>query len=75
MFEEYAIIDNLNDTNFYWDYVTAIYGSYKIYCNEAGYKNVLGRNNFVKRMEAIGFEKVKSREGWYLKKTFLEKRL
>jgi putative DNA primase/helicase len=75
MFEEYAIIDNLNGTNFYWDYVTAIYGSYKIYCNEAGYKNVLGRNNFVKRMEAIGFEKVKSREGWYLKKTFLEKRL
>ena len=75
MFEEYAIIDNLNGTNFYWNYVTAIYVNYKTYCAEAGYKNVLGRNNFVKRMEAIGFEKVKSREGWYLKKTFFEKRL
>jgi putative DNA primase/helicase len=75
MFEEYAIVENLNGTNFYWAYVADIYVNYKIYCNEAGYKNVLGRNNFVKRMEAIGFEKVKSRDGWYLKKTFLEKRL
>lgn len=70
MFEEYSIIDNLDGNNFYWGYVAALYTSYRMYCADAGYKNVLGRNNFVKRMEAIGFEKVKSREGWYLRKTF-----
>lgn len=74
MFEEQYILENL-PSSFYWKKITDIYRyDYRNYCSEAGYK-ALGRTNFVKRMEAIGFEKVKERDGWYLKKTFSGKRL
>lgn len=51
------------------------YPAYKEYCQEAGHKHPLSRNNFLVRMEALGFERVKQPAGMFLEKNFLEKRL
>jgi putative DNA primase/helicase len=54
----------------YSEIVHKIYQEYKVYCIEAGFKKPLGRNNFTKRMEAIGFEKKDKTEGWFLEKHY-----
>jgi putative DNA primase/helicase len=73
MFEEQHILENLRGT-IYFKLVTDSYGDYKGYCLDAGHKCPLGRNNFTKRMEALGFEKSKKNDGWMLEKNFIEKR-
>lgn len=69
MFEESEIIDDYR-TDGYYKTVADSYDDYKNYCSDAGHRSPLGRNNFTKRMEVIGFEKIKDRTGWYLKKTY-----
>jgi hypothetical protein len=69
MFEEQSIKDNLNGS-FYSQTVANSYLDYKSYCLDTGFKP-LGRNNFSKRMEAIGFQKCKLIDGWYIQKNIL----
>lgn len=69
MFEEQHIKENLKG-NFYICKVVECYGLYKDYCINAGYRGVLNRSNFVKRMLAIGFDKFEDREGTQLKKSY-----
>ncbi len=66
MFEEQYIKENLHGT-FYSQTVANSYLDYKSYCLDTGFKP-LGRNNFSKRMEAIGFQKCKLIDGWYIQK-------
>ena len=54
---EYAIDGLLKD----------VHSNYKSYCQDCGYR-ALGRNNFTKRMEALGFEKSHGRLGTVLEK-------
>ena len=68
MFEEQFILENLRGT-FYFRKVVEAHSDYKNYCSDAGYK-ALGRTNFSKRMESIGFEKVKQETGWHLRKNY-----
>jgi putative DNA primase/helicase len=68
MFEEQFILENLRGT-FYFRKVVEAHHDYKDYCSDAGYKP-LGRTNFSKRMESIGFEKVKQETGWHLRKNY-----
>ncbi len=67
MFEEQVIIERKKPS--YYEKVTIAYAEYADYCKEVNYKPV-GRNNFTKRMESIGFEKKKNNMGAFLKKTF-----
>lgn len=69
MFEEQEIIENYGLEGYYKT-VADSYSAYKTYCLDAGYRNPLGRNNFSKRMELLGFEKIKTEGGWYLKKYY-----
>ncbi|SJM95849.1 Phage/plasmid primase, P4 family (modular protein) [Crenothrix polyspora] len=69
MFEESEIIEHYQLEGYYKT-VSDSYKDYKAYCLDAGHRNPLGRNNFTKRMETIGFEKLKERAGWYLKKPY-----
>lgn len=71
MFEEQHIKENLAGS-IYFESVTDAYKDYKCYCMEAGYRT-LGRNNFSKRMEAIGFEKNESNKCTNLEKHYYEK--
>ena len=73
MFEEH-IRETLTGMT-YFKTVSEAYGDYKEYCNDAGYKHPLGRNNFSKRMETLGFEKKKTENGWHLDKNFTKKEL
>ena len=60
----------------YFKTVQEAYNDYKNYCQEAGHKFPLGRNNFVQRMVALGFEKSKKERAWMLEKNMtLKKRL
>ncbi|MDD5229393.1 MAG: phage/plasmid primase, P4 family [Methylococcales bacterium] len=68
MFEEQFIKENLRGT-FYTETVTNSYLEYKQYCLDAGFK-ALGRNNFSKRMQAIGFTNTKLDIGIALQKKF-----
>lgn len=70
MFEEQVIIERKKPS--YYEKVTIAYAEYTDYCKEVNYKPV-GRNNFTKRMESIGFEKKKNNMGAFLKKHFLWK--
>jgi putative DNA primase/helicase len=45
------------------------YKDYREFCAEAGIRHSLGRNNFSKRMEALGFVKDKRETGWHLSKS------
>lgn len=69
MFEEQSIKEHLRG-NFYICKVVECYGYYKDYCANAGYRGVLNRGNFVKRMLAIGFDKFTDREGTMLRKNY-----
>jgi putative DNA primase/helicase len=68
MFEEQHVKENLNGT-FYSQTVANAYLDYKNYCLDAGFKP-LGRNNFSKRMQAIGFTTSKLDIGIALQKKF-----
>lgn len=68
MFEEQFILENLRG-DFYFRKVVEAHHDYKNYCSDAGFKS-LGRTNFSKRMESIGFEKVKQETGWHLRKNY-----
>jgi len=72
MFED----DNLEDMqgHIYFETVSNAYRDYKSFCMDAGHRP-LGRNNFVKRMESLGFEKSHKAAGRALEKHYLEKRL
>jgi putative DNA primase/helicase len=72
MFEEH-IKDGLKG-NIYFVTVADSYRDYKEFCTESGNKS-LGRNNFSKRMEALGFEKVKKEDGWKLEKHYFGKKV
>ncbi len=68
MFEDQTIIEN--KVTHYSETVTNAHLAYKDYCNEAGYKP-LGRTNFAKRMESIGFKKSDAKNtGVYLEKEY-----
>ncbi|WP_262965381.1 primase-like DNA-binding domain-containing protein [Methylobacter psychrophilus] len=56
----------------YFKTVTDAYLEYKVYCQEAGHKYPLGRNNFVSRMEHLGFEKTKQAASSFLEKNYLK---
>lgn len=68
MFEEQHVKENLNGT-FYSQTVANSYLDYKSYCLDTGFKP-LGRNNFSKRMQAIGFTTSKFDIGIALQKKF-----
>ncbi len=68
MFEEQSILENPFCTG-YFKKVSDSYGDYKSFCNDAGYKP-LGRNNFAKRMEVLGFKKGKHETGMVLEKVY-----
>lgn len=67
MFEEQFIKESMGGEGYY-RLVSDSYADYKAYCLDAGYKFPLQRNNFSKRMEDFGFEKLKIEKGWILKK-------
>ncbi len=69
MFEEQFIKENLKG-GFYICKVVQCYSDYKSYCADVGFKGVLQRGNFVKRMQAIGFDKFEDREGTQLRKNY-----
>jgi putative DNA primase/helicase len=56
--------------NIYFKTVADAYLDYKLYCKDVGQNYPLGRNNFVKRMEALGFEKTHKEQGRMLEKYF-----
>jgi phage/plasmid-associated DNA primase len=58
----------------YFKTVADSYADYKIYCQAAGHNHPLGRNNFVSRMELLGFEKSHKEAGRMLEKRYSEKR-
>jgi putative DNA primase/helicase len=58
----------------YFKTVADAYTEYKTYCQDAGHRHPLGRNNFSSRMEGLGFTKTKKETGWHLEKNFIEKR-
>lgn len=70
MFESEDIINTKCYHTTYNRTVADSYMDYQLYCKEAGHKHPLGRNNFVKRMEALGFEKTHKEQGRMLEKTF-----
>ena len=72
MFEEQAIKENLRGNNSYCQSVTDSYRAYKVYCEESGLRNPLGRNNFTRRLEAIGFAKMKNKDGWWISKNYYQ---
>lgn len=44
-----------------------VYSNYQTYCRESGYR-ALGRNNFTKRMELLGFEKTHHEQGTHIER-------
>jgi putative DNA primase/helicase len=74
MFEDLHIKEELNGS-IYFEKVSDAYKDYRSYCMEAGHKQPLGRNNFSKRMELLGFEKKQKNTGWYLEKHYLMKNI
>ncbi|MFZ2170948.1 MAG: phage/plasmid primase, P4 family [Methylococcaceae bacterium] len=74
MFESEYIIEHQQHHNHYNKTVIDSYEDYKVYCKDAGHRP-LGRNNFSKRMEALGFDKRKEMPGIILEKHYPEKRL
>lgn len=73
MFEAEDISDNWHGMA-YRKTVTQSFKDYSQYAIDSGYKP-LGRKNFVKRMEALGFSKNKDRDGIFLEKTIPKKTL
>jgi putative DNA primase/helicase len=69
MFEEHYIKPNLGG-NFYLMLVGNCYRDYVSFCQEYGYKGVLGRGKFSKRMQSIGFEKFIDMTGTHLRKSY-----
>lgn len=69
MFEEHHIKPNLNGS-FYSMTVSEVHRDYKSFCEDYGYKGVLGRGNFSKRMQSIGFEKLEDAKGIWLQKNY-----
>ncbi len=57
----------------YYKTLVEAYAEYKVFCQDAGHKHPLGRNNFAIRMEVLGFEKTKKSAGTFLEKNFLGK--
>lgn len=74
MFEDQHIMENLKGT-IYFKQVTESYSDYKDYCMEAGHRHPLGRNNFVKRMEVLGFNKSIKECGTMLEKCFFKNKV
>ena len=72
MFEE-NILEDLRGS-IYFETVSDAHKAYKLFCIEAGHK-ALGRTNFSKRMESLGFEKLKKADGWQLEKHYHEKKV
>ena len=54
----------------YFETVSDAYRDYKEFCMDAGHSKPLGRNNFSKWMEALGFEKSKKEGGITLEKHY-----
>jgi len=69
MFEEY-FQEGMNGS-IYFETVSDSYNKYKAFCSDAGHK-ALGRTNFTKRMESLGFEKSKKEKGFVLEKHYLK---
>lgn len=66
MFEAHSM--ETKPGSMYFETVNDAYNEYKAFCLEAGHKHPLGRNGFSKRMETLGFEKHKTKNGWHLQK-------
>ena len=60
--------------NIYFKSYADAYAEYKHYCFEAGHSRPLGRNNFVNRMESLGFTRSKQESCMFLEKNYVEKR-
>ena len=74
MFESEVIIDEQQYHTSYSKTVADSYIDYQAYCKDVGHRFPLGRNNFVKRMEVLGYGKTHKERGWFLEKNFfLEK--
>lgn len=58
----------------YFKTIGDAYRDYKAFCLDAGHRP-LGRNNFVSRMIALGFNRSVNRNGKHLEKNYSEKRL
>ncbi|MFI3123239.1 MAG: phage/plasmid primase, P4 family [Methylococcales bacterium] len=74
MFEEHYIKPNLSGS-FYTMTVSECYRDYVSFCQDYGYKGVLGRGNFSKRMQSIGFESFKEISGIRLRKSYTAPKL
>jgi putative DNA primase/helicase len=70
---EADFLETMKGTLYFKSYKEA-YPDYKDYCHEAGHKYPLSRNNFLTRMESLGFKRVKQVAGMFLEKNFIEKR-
>ena len=59
--------------NIYYKSYADAYIEYKNYCQDAGHSRPLGRNNFVNRMESLGFNRTKRETSMFLEKNYIEK--
>ena len=75
MFESEIIIDGQQYHTHYSKTVAVLYEEYTAYCKDVGQKYPLGRNNFSKRMETLGYEKTRKESGWYLEKNFFSEKV
>ncbi|UOA08937.1 phage/plasmid primase, P4 family [Methylobacter sp. S3L5C] len=70
---EVDFMETMRGSIYFKPYADA-YTEYKTYCQDAGHKHPLGRNNFVNRMESLGFKRSKQEASMFLEKNFTEKR-
>ena len=68
MFEENLLETMLG--KIYFKTVSDSYRDYKLSCLDAGHSKPLGRTNFAKRMEALGFDKSTKNNGVHLEKNY-----
>ena len=70
MFEEHYIKPHLSG-NFYTMPLDECYRDYVSFCNDSGYKGILSKINFSRRMVTNGFEKFREKTGMRLQKNYL----
>jgi len=69
MFEEHYIKQNLI-SDFYTMTVSDAHRDYKSFCEDYGYRGILGRTSFAKRMQSIGFESMRDKYAVRLQKNY-----
>ena len=67
-FEEY--IQEVLTSERYAKTIQRCYSDYRAFCQKAGNNKPEGRNSFTRQMLALGFEKTKQSDGWYLEKNY-----